>query len=56
MNHKVIIIERTRILTTQKETLTQEEEMIIENFKRIMSKKKTRLSSLRNQNWKKKKN
>ena len=34
------------------QTLTQEEEMIIENLKRIMSEKKTRLPLLRNQDWK----
>ena len=42
------MIETTHTQTTQNK-LTEEEEMITENLKRIMSGKKTRLSSLRNQ-------
>ena len=34
------------------QTLTQEEEMIIENSKRIMSEKKTRLPPARHKDWK----
>ena len=45
MNHKIITIE-----TIQNK---HEEEMDIENLKRIMSEKKTRLPSMRNQDWRK---
>ncbi len=48
-NQKIIMIETTHTETT----LTQEaKEMNIEKLNRIMSEKKTRLPSLRNQNWK----
>ena len=50
MNRKVIAIEKTHTNHTE-QTLTQEE-MITENLKRIMSEKKTRLPSIRNQDWK----
>ena len=36
---------------TQMQTLTQEEKTYIETIRRIMSEKKTTLSSLRNQDW-----
>ena len=43
---------RQRNRTTHSQTLTQEEEMISENLKRIMFEKKTRLPSLRNKHQK----
>ena len=49
MNRKVIITEMPHTQTTAEQTLTQEEKMNIEIFKRIMSEKKTRLPLLRNQ-------
>ena len=50
MKRKVIKIEIPHTKTTQ--TQTQEEKMNIEKLKRVMSEKKTRLPSLRNQDWK----
>ena len=45
-------IETPPIQTTQKKRQTQEKKMNIEIIKRIMSEKKTILSSLRNHDWK----
>ena len=49
LNRKVIIIETPIHQNYTKQTLAQEEKMIIEIIKRIMSEKKTTLTSVRNQ-------